>query len=449
MRLFQTPDPKKRGAILVALLLLLGGSLFFLTRGALNDAASPFFWRKPPADRPADATDTARQRDTHYIVQKGDTLFNILSGCGVSGDQIDRLAKSVRLIYNLASLDPGNAVKICLSSDTPVRVMRINYEIDRFNELEVTNENGVFTALKKTHEVEVRLERAKGRIQSNLYESAIGAGVPPEIVMDLTDIFAWDINFFTDIREGDSYTVLYERYYVQGIFKGYGKIVAASFFNQGKELIAIRYRDEENNEGYYDEEGRPIRKLFLKAPLNFRRISSGFTLQRKHPIFQVMKPHLGVDYAAPAGTPVVALGKGVVIFKGWAGGFGNHLQISHPSGYVTYYGHLSSFAKGIAKGSQVGQGEVIGYVGATGVATGPHLDFRVRLNGKFINPLTLSPVNILPLQKEALNSFQTLCRERLAMLRDPLNPTVIYKGLPPAQLKKFSARTGSGENLVH
>ncbi|MCE5266146.1 MAG: peptidoglycan DD-metalloendopeptidase family protein [Deltaproteobacteria bacterium] len=443
MRWLQPPDPKRRIALLLAFLSIFGTSLYFLTKASLDDTASPFVW-KQPTPRPPPDTDPLQK--SLYIVKKGDSLFNILRAYGVPGGQIDLVAKSVRMICDRASLCPGNAVKIWLSRENPVRLVRMNYEIDGLNELEVSNEDGVFTARKRTHVAEVRLAKAQGRIKSNLYESAVGAGLPHEIVMDLTDIFAWDINFFTDIREGDSFTILYEEYYVEEVFKGYGKIVAASFINQGEERTAIRYRDAIGSEGYYDAEGRPIRKLFLKAPLNFRRISSGFTGQRLHPIFQVMKPHLGVDYAAPSGTPVVSLGKGTVLFKGWSNGFGKCVQIHHPSGHVTHYGHLSRFAGGLARGSRVDQGEVIGYVGSTGISTGPHLDFRVELKGKFINPLALGPVNSPPLHQEALNRFRDLAVERVAMLNGPrLRPDRETRAMRPAAGKRLSVRPVSDE----
>ena len=239
------------------------------------------------------------------------------------------------------------------------------------------------------------------------------------MVMDLTDIFAWDINFFTDIRDGDTYTVLYEKYYVGDTFKGYGRVVAARFMNQREEHVALYFEDGSGNKGYYDDQGKPIQKLFLKAPLNYRRISSGFTYHRMHPVYHKMRAHLGVDYAAPTGTPIVALGDGKVILKGWTNGFGKSIQIKHRNNYVTYYGHLSRYAKGIDKGRQVSQGQVIGYVGMTGVATGPHLDFRVRYNGNFINPLKLKSVTGPPLKGTELAAFKDISTKRLAMLVDP------------------------------
>ncbi|HOO45370.1 MAG TPA: M23 family metallopeptidase, partial [Deltaproteobacteria bacterium] len=171
--------------------------------------------------------------------------------------------------------------------------------------------------------------------------------------------------------------------------------------------------------GYYDAQGKPIQKLFLKALLNYRRISSGFSYNRMHPVYHKMRPHLGVDYAAPTGTPIVALGDGKVVYKGWSNGFGESLRIQHRNGYITYYGHLSRYAKGMSKGKQVKQGQVIGYVGATGVATGPHLDFRVKSGGSFINPLKLKSVTGPALKGNELNEFKEKAAGSLVMLDDP------------------------------
>jgi len=237
--------------------------------------------------------------------------------------------------------------------------------------------------------------------------------------MDLTDIFAWDINFFTDIRDGDTYTVLYEKYYVGDTFKGYGRVIAARFINQGQKHVAVYFNDGNGTRGYYDEKGKPIQKLFLKAPLNYRRISSGFTYHRMHPVFHKVRPHLGVDYAAPTGTPVVALGDGKIIFKGWSNGFGESIRIKHRNGYISYYGHFSRYARGMKKEKKVDQGQVVGYVGMTGVATGPHLDFRIKYNGKFINPLKLKSVTGPPLKGANLASFKENSTKNLAMLDDP------------------------------
>ena len=361
---------------------------------------------------------TGEVRQLELEVRRGDNIFSLLKGCGVNGPQIHSLFKSIRPEYNLAAITPGQPLKVWVTDESPADLRKLTYDIDPVTYIEVVPEDGIFKARKHKRTLEVFHERAEGTVTNSLYESATQAGLSPEIVMDLTDIFGWDINFFTEIQEGDTFTVLYEKYYVQGRLKGYGRVVSARFVNRGQEHLAVYFDNKKGAPGYYDEHGNPIHKLFLKAPLNYRRISSGFSRRRIHPIFHVQRPHLGVDYAAPSGTPVVALGEGRIISNGWARGFGQSIQVKHPGGYVTYYGHLSRFAKGMRKGKHVSQGDVIGYVGATGIATGPHLDFRVRYRGAFINPLKLEPVNGPPLDGSALARFRQTSLKLLSMLDD-------------------------------
>jgi murein DD-endopeptidase MepM/ murein hydrolase activator NlpD len=357
-------------------------------------------------------------REMHIKVKKGDSLFNLLRGCGIEAGQIHALSRSVGCEYDLADITPGHPLKIWVARKSPTKLARLTYDIDPVKFLEVVPRGESFKAKTHTRSMEVSHERAQGTVRRSLYESAVEAGLHPEIVMDLTDIFGWDINFFTDIHEGDTYTVLYERYFVEGEPRGYGRVVAARFVIQGEERLAVYYDDGRGHQGYYDEHGKPIRKLFLKAPLHYRRISSGFSRSRIHPVFHVKRPHLGVDYAAPAGTPVVALGEGRITRCGWVKGFGKTITIKHPGGYATNYGHLSRFAKGVATGRRVGQGDVIGYVGKTGIATGPHLDFRVQRKGKYVNPLHLAPVNGPRLYGSSLAGFRLVSMKRLTMLDD-------------------------------
>ncbi|HHO76041.1 MAG TPA: hypothetical protein ENN05_06385 [Deltaproteobacteria bacterium] len=364
-------------------------------------------------------TYTGAVKQIQHTVKRGDNLYYILKENGVCDYQIDLAVKSVKKVYNLSGIVPGNTMNIWITEESPIRLAKLIYEIDALNFLEVKPENASFTATRHRLEVDVRYERTDGSISSSLYESAILAGVSPEVIMELTDIFAWDINFFTDIRQGDTYTVLYEKYYAEETFKGYGRVIAARFMNQGQEHVAVYFNNGEGIKGYYDDKGKPIQKLFLKAPLNYRRISSGFSYNRMHPVYHKMSPHLGVDYAAPSGTPIVALGDGKVIFKGWSSGFGESLRIQHRNGYITYYGHLSRYARGMTKGKHVKQGDVIGYVGMTGVATGPHLDFRVKYNGEFVNPLKLKSVTGPPLKGDSLVKFKEESAVNLSMLDDP------------------------------
>lgn len=361
---------------------------------------------------------TGGVRQVDLNVRRGDNIFGLLQACGLGSTQIHSLFKSIKREYNLSEIVPGHPLKVWITDESPAKLTKLTYDIDPVTYLEVTPKDGIFMAHTRTRTMDVLFERAEGTVKNSLYESATLSGLSPGIVMDLTDIFGWDINFFTEIHEGDTFTVLYEKYYVESKFKGYGRVVAARFVNQGEEHMAVYYDNGKNIHGYYDEHGKPIRKLFLKAPLNYRRISSGFTHSRIHPIFHVQRPHLGVDYAAPSGTPVVALGEGRITSIGWARGFGQAIQIKHPGRYVTYYGHMSRFAKGITKGKQVSQGDVIGYVGMTGIATGPHLDFRVSYRGGFTNPLRLEPVNGPPLHGSSLAKFKQISVKRLTMLDD-------------------------------
>jgi murein DD-endopeptidase MepM/ murein hydrolase activator NlpD len=374
--------------------------------------------RKQQIDRIVKPGPVNAMRQVDLKVRRGDNIFSLLKACGIRYKQIYSLFTSVKHEYNLADIAPGHPLKIWVTGESTKSLEKLTYEISPVTYLEVLPKEGIFKARTCTRSLDVSYERAEGTIKNSLYESAIKSGLSPEVVMDLADIFGWDINFFTEIQDGDTFTVLYEKYNVQDKFKGYGRVLAARFVVKGVEHLAVYYDNNKGMHGYYDEHGKPIRKLFLKAPLNYRRISSGFSYHRLHPVFHVQRPHLGVDYAAPSGTPVVALGEGRISACGWSGGFGKAITIMHPGGYITHYGHLRGFAKGITKGRRVAQGDVIGYVGATGIATGPHLDFRVQYRGKFTNPLHLEPVNGPSLKGPVLARFRQQSLKELTLLDD-------------------------------
>lgn len=359
------------------------------------------------------------ERQLDIKVKQGHSISQVLSGVGIGKAEIKSLTRSVKGVYDLSTIKPGKILSIWLTRDDPSSIRRLTYEINDKRYLDVSRHHGSFLARTRTLERDIRYENMQGRIAGSLYGSAVAGGLNPEIVMKLTDIFSHDINFFTDIQPGDTYSVLYEKYYVKDRFKGYGRVVAAGFVNQGKKYVAVYYNNERRGiQGYYDAKGNPIdKKLFLKAPLNYRRISSVYSRHRKHPIFGVVRPHLGIDYASPKGTPVCALGQGKVIFKGRIKGFGNTVRIRHPEGYVSYYAHFSKFAKGIKVGKTVDQGDTVGYVGSTGYSTGPHLDFRVSHRNKFINPLKMKNVTGPALRGSVLADFKRVSNERFAMLK--------------------------------
>ena len=255
-----------------------------------------------------------------------------------------------------------------------------------------------------------------GVLETSLSEEIWKYGVGDVITGKLADIFAWDINFFIDPRKGDSFQILFEQKFAEGRFAGYGDILAARYVNNGKQFSAFGFRDSVGRMRYYDENGKALQKQFLKAPLRFNRISSGFTNKRKHPVLGIVRPHLGIDYAAPAGTPVYASADGKVTLSGWNGGYGNMVIISHGGVYETYYGHLQSISAKAKTGARVAQGDLVGFVGSTGLSTGPHLDYRMKQHGKFVNPATISMPSGSAVNADRLPDFQRTRQAYIAAL---------------------------------
>lgn len=251
--------------------------------------------------------------------------------------------------------------------------------------------------------VTVTRNLVNGTLETSLFEAMQTHGLGPLLACKLADIFAWDINFFIDPRKGDSFQIIFEQKFAEGRFIGYGDILAARYNCRGRDFYAISFRDTDGTLQYYDLTGKSVQKEFLKAPLRFSRISSLFTYHRKHPILGIVRPHLAIDYAAPMGTPVYAAADGTIMMAGWDKGYGNLVTIAHGGSYSTCYGHLSSISHGIRGGTKVKQGDMVGTVGATGLATGPHLDYRMLNGERPINPLTVnlpSKTGITPAEKE-------------------------------------------------
>jgi len=276
-------------------------------------------------------------------------------------------------------------------------------EIDATYTVPSIKPNTIFQATTAT-EAPRHLSNAHGIINSSLAASAQQAGLSDELIMQLTSIFAWDIDFATNLHDGDQFNVVYE----EGNHSG--QIVAAEFVNQGRVFTAIRYKDADGNLNYYSPEGRPMRKAFLSAPVDFARISSGFSTHRKHPILNRIRAHKGVDYAARTGTPVKATGDGEIIFLGNKGAYGQVMNIAHGEHYETVYAHLSDFKDGLQVGDHVTQGEIIAYVGQSGLATGPHLHYEFRIDGEHRNPEKLELAQALPLDANLLDNFKAQTR---------------------------------------
>ncbi len=346
-------------------------------------------------------------------VQTGQTASDILSGYLSAGD-IHYLARECREVFPLHKIRSGNSYRLYLKDKA---LAGLEYDIDGDEKLCIGFDQGSYAVSKEKIAYQIKRHLVEGTISSSLFAAVKEAGEKDQLALALADIFAWDIDFIFDIREGDSFRLIVEKRYRDKEFAGYGDILAARFVNQGHVFQAFLFALENGREEYFDARGQAMRKSFLKAPLNFSRISSGYTLRRMHPILKKVRPHQGIDYAAPSGTPVKTVGDGKIVAKGYQrNGGGRYLKIRHPNSYQTTYMHLSRFAKGMRTGKRVTQGEVIGYVGSSGLSTGPHLDFRVKKHGQYVNPLKVESTPTDPVPKAERDRFFQEIKPLLAVL---------------------------------
>jgi murein DD-endopeptidase MepM/ murein hydrolase activator NlpD len=363
---------------------------------ALGEETDPAAPVEPGAQSQAsaDPLPTGPEPDWREVtVRRGDTLSGIFSRLQLKPNEAYLVSREedARVLNRLA---PGQKLKIAADDDGVLQ--RLIYDIDPETVLQVSRIGTTdpaassFQVSQHTRELQPVVRTASGTIDSSLFLAAQQAGLSDNMTMQLAAIFGWDIDFVLDIRSGDQFRVIYEEQFLEGRKVRDGDILAAEFINQGHTFRAVRYTTPDGNSSYYTPEGANMRKAFLRAPVNFTRISSRFSLGRKHPILNRIRAHKGVDYAAPTGTPVRATGDGKVIFRGWKGGYGKVVMLQHGSKYTTVYGHMSRFARTAKSGSRVKQGQVIGYVGMTGLATGPHLHYEFRVHGVHRNPLTVA-----------------------------------------------------------
>ncbi len=323
---------------------------------------------------------------------------------------------------NLDFLKPGDAIKL---THTDGNIQELSRKVSETQTLDVVRQNERFEAKLIDNPVETQVRTAGATIDSSLFQAAAAANISDLVALKLANVFAWDIDFVLDIREGDRFTVMYEQIYQQGKYLRDGEVLAAEFVNNGKVYRAVRFVSDSGNAGYYTPSGAAMRKAFLRAPVEFTRVSSAFNPHRRHPILNTIRGHMGTDYAAPTGTPVHAAGDGRVTFTGWRGGYGNAVLITHGSEVSTLYGHMSRFARQVHVGTRVQQGEVIGYVGMTGLATGPHLHYEYLTNGVHRNPQTVKLPGAEALHGEALQRFLELAAPLMAGLQQPAPPSAL------------------------
>ena len=371
---------------------------------AKDAAASPTqlvaFAEQPQASR---LSDTAAAL-LNLVVARGDTLEKLFRRNRLSLSDLAAMVALPEAARELTRIRPGDKLEIAARDG---QVLSLKRELDEIRVLSITRHDSGFGAEIIDRPVDVRVVGAHGVIKTALAVDGDKAGLSWQTIAGIYDRFKWDIDFMMDVRQGDRFTVIYEELWRDGVKLRDGEVIAAEFVNQGKVYRAARYRNSAGNvDDYFTPEGRSLRKTFLRAPLNFTRISSAFNPSRRHPVLNTIRAHRGVDYAAPTGTPVEAAGDGRIITRGTKGGYGNTVEIDHGGEVTTLYGHLSGFARGQKVGTRVKQGEVIGYVGQSGLATGPHLHYEYRVQGVHKNPVRVPLPSADPVPTQYLSDFQ-------------------------------------------
>jgi len=344
-------------------------------------------------------------KEYSYIVENNDTIEKILKKHNVTTDDINNIASAV-VRKKLTNIFAGTEVKFVIKEESGnKKIVNLFYPINAITSVEIKRNKNNFIISENTLKLEKKEIISSNTIKNNLYSSAVEAGIEPNIIVEFANIFGFEVDFQRDIRVGDKFEVHYERFVDEnGIVKNTGKIIYASMFVNNRELSLYNFKFK-NKEGYYDVDGKSVIKTLMKTPINGARLSSSFGM-RKHPILGFNKLHQGTDFAAPRGTPIMASGSGVITRAQKYKGYGNYVSIRHNSTYVTAYGHMSKFGRAIRKGVRVTQGQIIGYVGSTGMSTGPHLHYEVISNGKRINSQRLKLPTGKVLNNEARNRFE-------------------------------------------
>ncbi|MDD4914619.1 MAG: peptidoglycan DD-metalloendopeptidase family protein [Methylococcales bacterium] len=350
-----------------------------------------------------------------HTVKSGENLSRIFSEMDLSREDLHKIVHANATGKMFANVEPGQDVVATISASGELE--QLTYTKNPFETLIATRHDNDFDVKLLSKQIDYQATSVKGVIKSSLFETGTQAGLPEKLILKMADIFAWDIDFALQLKEGDQFTVVYEKLYVDGQEFDSGEILSVEFVNQGKAYTAVRFEDNQGHTGYYTPEGHALRKAFLQTPMDFAKISSNFDLHRLHPILNTIRAHKGVDYSAAIGTPVKTTGDGKIVFQGQKNGYGNVVEIDHGQKYSTLYAHLSGFKSGQKLGGSVKQGEVIGYVGQTGLATGPHLHYEFRIAGKHVNPVTARLPRTLAMDDSLLARFKAQIQPLIAQLK--------------------------------
>ncbi|WP_415761270.1 peptidoglycan DD-metalloendopeptidase family protein [Pseudomonas sp. CP4] len=359
-------------------------------------AASPFAQIENSAENAAQTAETApatvapaektkEPGHREVVVSKGDTLSTLFEKVGLPAASVHEVLASDKQAKQFSQLKRGQKLEFEL--DPAGQLTSLHSKVSDVETITLTKNDKGYSFNRITAKPTVRTAYVHGVINSSLSQSAARAGLSHSLTMDMASVFGYDVDFAQDIRQGDEFDVIYEQKVINGKAVGTGPILSARFTNRGKTYTAVRYTNKQGNSSYYTADGNSMRKAFIRTPVDFARISSKFSMGRKHPILNKIRAHKGVDYAAPRGTPIKAAGDGKVLLAGRRGGYGNTVIIQHGNTYRTLYGHMQGFAKGVKTGGTVKQGQVIGYIGTTGLSTGPHLHYEFQVNGVHVDPL--------------------------------------------------------------
>ncbi|KZN12278.1 peptidoglycan DD-metalloendopeptidase family protein [Marinomonas sp. TW1] len=364
-------------------------------------------------------------KDHSVIVKSGDSLSKVLSSRGISPQDIYKVSQADKKQKSLVRMLPGQTLNFT-TNEKSGELTKLTLIQNRLDSVIFEREENKFTRTTESRTPEIVQTYKEAEINNSLFVDGLKAGISEPLIIEIANIFGWDIDFALDIRKGDSLSVLYEEKFLDGEKIGNGNIIAAQFINNGRTFQAIRFQTKKGAH-YYTPDGLAMRKAFIRTPVDFSRISSKFNPNRLHPIFKTSRPHRGVDYAASSGTPVKAAGDGKISFAGKQNGYGNVVIIDHGRGYQTLYAHLRGFARGTKRGARVKQGKIIAYVGQTGWATGPHLHYEFRINGVHKNPVTVKLPNDDPMPKSDLKKYLPYAQQVVATLTNSHSPAFARK----------------------
>ncbi|MFQ5803196.1 MAG: peptidoglycan DD-metalloendopeptidase family protein [Candidatus Methylomirabilales bacterium] len=389
----------------------------------VSTSASP-----PVTESPSRVAPRPLQQVINGAIKQGQTFAEALSTKGLSHHLIHQLARALRPYLNFRKIPAGATFQATMDKSGDLH--RFLYQASPLEFYEVIPKGTGYRVAKHEVPIQRRVEKIAGKVESSLFESMDALGEKPELTVRFFNIFLWDFDFNSNAQSGDQFRMLVEKEYSGGKSVGYGKILIAQYETRRKTYTGIYFKTHRGKGDYYTAKGRSVRKTFLRSPLRFTRISSRYSHHRRHPILGGVRPHLAVDYAAPIGTPIWAVADGVVLSAGWKGGNGKTILIQHRLGYRTMYNHLSRFARRIRKGARVRQKQVIGYVGSTGLSTGPHLDYRVIKNGRFVNPLMQKFIPGNPIPKSQRARFRRLRDQLVKRLQSTPTPATA-RNQPP------------------